>query len=77
MSGSIATYPSRKPETIGALELVDRDPGAAHHLRQRQHDHVGVGRGKGHRNGGQGEQHPRGAGDRRPGHGAVISFWVP
>ena len=79
ISGNIATYPSRKPETIGAarwswsMGIAD----AAHHLGQRQDDDVGVGRRERHRHGGQGEQQPRRAGYRRTAHGAVISFWVP
>ena len=58
-----------------ALELVDRDAGAAHHVGQREHDDVGVGGREGDRDGRQAEQQPRGC--HRAGHGAVICFSVP
>ena len=74
ISGSIATYPSRKPETIGApaLQLLGRDADAGHHVRQRQHDDVGVGGGERDGDSGEPQDDPRLAD-----HGAVISFSVP
>jgi hypothetical protein len=56
----------------GALELVDGDAGAGHHVRQREDDDVGVGRREGNGHRGQGEQEPR-----RVAHGAVMSSSVP
>ena len=60
------------------LELVDAQPDRAHHVRQREHHHVGVGRGERDRDGRQGQQQPGGpvgSGDRirapLGGHGRV------
>ena len=55
----------------GALQLVDAEPDARHHVRQREDDDVGVGGGERDRDRGQPEQEPRprvgtpGAGHRR------------
>ena len=40
------------------LELVERDAGGLHHVRQREYDDVGVGGCEGHGDGGQPEQEP-------------------
>ncbi len=60
MSGSIATYPSRKPDTIGAAfwSCDDLDADAGHHVGQREHHDVGVGGREGDRDGGEAEQEP-------------------
>ena len=51
MSGSIATYPSRKPDTIGAARCSWSigTPTAAIMSGQREHHDVGVGRRERHR----------------------------
>ncbi len=65
----------------GPLQLVDAEPDPAHHVRQREDDHVGVGGREGHRDRGQAQQQAGAAtGDaliRLERHGAVMSWVVP
>jgi len=55
-----------------ALELVDGDADAAHHVGQREHDDVGVGRGERHSHRGEGQQQARRP-HRSPGHRTVTA----
>jgi hypothetical protein len=59
----------------GPLQLVDGQPDAGHHVRQRQHHDVGVGGGEPDRHGRERQQGPLRPG--RAGHGAVMSWSVP